>query len=299
MGTAPSISRRALAAALAFGTGAFSLATGCSLRGRHLGDVRIGDSDAAVRYALSSLSKKHGGRFEALSVEEDPPTKWSSDTVYDILSVPAQGRPRPFQAMIAADSGTGRLTMGLRDDYSQYLFSDRAVEPFRDALRSRRDVAGYGLRLTYVHMDARDWRAGDYEAYMGEGLPGDPEVEAAILFPRGWSADQYAAAAKGCIDTLYALERSMSVYLGVEGLDPYRSGLRPADVDEMYPATRRPSPPSEEQLARDIRDSMDNPAPQVPWDGNGNPDGKPRDPAAAGSYPTVHWNPGHGPSTWK
>ena len=302
MGTAPSISRRALAAALA--PALAGLLSGCGVLNVSQGelDVVIKNKDEAAAHVAGELEKCYGARFELVSRDD----AWVDTTgrvlTYEMLFAPEGDRGRVFGAFVRADVKSGHAVGSVESDYSQYLFKERAEAPFRSALAGLEGLAGWAARLTKARFASKPWHAEDFDAYMGSGGMRDPSVEVVLMMPRGRSVEEWAETAAPCFKSLYGLKRSMEVVVGLEGADFRKSPLRPMDVDEADPNSRRPAP-SAESLAEDFGwlsdDELSPTGPKaVPWDGNGNPDRKPQDPGSTSAYPTVHWNPGHGPSAW-
>ena len=262
----------------------------------------IKSKDEAAAHVAGELEKCYGTQFELVSQDD----AWVDTTgrvlTYEMLFAPESDRDRVFGAFVRADAGSGRVEGVAESDYSQYLFKDRAEAPFRSVLAGLGGLAGWSARLDYARFASKPWRAEDFDAYMGFGVPGDPTVEVVLMMPRGRGIGEWSETAASCFRSLYGLKRSMEVVVGLEGADYRKSPLRPMDVDEADPNSRRPAP-SAESLAEDFGwlsdDELSPTGPKaVPWDGNGNPDGKPQDPGSTSAYPTVHWNPGHGPSAW-
>ena len=186
---------------------------------------------------------------------------------YWFLLAPEREPGRPFRAYVGA-SDENRLIKGPHDDLSQYLFKGRA------------------------------WGPGEFGEYMGSGRDGEPCVDVNVMVPRDGDAASWAEAAEAAFAAMYGVGMSMQARVGVEGTDPYRSALRFPDLGEMFPATRR-DPPTADRLAEDFELALTfDELYSTSWDGNGNPDGVPRDPSDDHSRATIEWFDGHGPDRW-
>ena len=256
--------------------------------------TKVEDGQFARHLCLETMAERYGEAFAIDAFEE---AKVRGLTVYNLVAAPETRRFQAFGCTLRVDEGSRKVAEGPLTDYSHYLFKERAERPFTDAVKGANGLAGYAATLTYVRYDDVEWRREDYPAYMGSGGIRDPRVEVLLMFPRGLDAEEYAARAKPCLDSLYGLGLPVGVYMGVEGSDPIKQPLRGIDVDEEFPGTRSGGP-DERRLRQDFDDALFEFAFDAQWDGDGNPDGKPFDPGSARAYPTVHWNPGHGPSTW-
>ena len=256
--------------------------------------AKVEDGQSARHLCLETMGERYG---ESFSIVDGGDARGRGLAVYNFTVVPNSKQSQVFSCTLRVDKGSRRVMEGPLADYSQYLFKERAERPFADAVKDAEGLAGYAATLTYVRYDEVEWSEGDYLSYMGAGEGQDPRVEVLLMFPRGLDAEVYAARAKPCLDSLYGLGLPVGVYMGVEGSDPIKQPLRGIDAEEEFPETRG-SGPDKKRLRQDFDDALFEFAFDTRWDGNGSPDRKPQDPGSTRSYPTVHWNPGHGPSAW-
>lgn len=270
---------------------------GCGAAGGLPGGApSVSGSDDALALALDSLGRLYGGSYEALGEIAEKELSFGGAEYWFLLR--PEGDPgRPFRAYVGA-SDESRLIKGPNNNLSQYLFKGRAEGPFLEALRACPGLAGCSATLRYTRFDGRAWGPGEFGEYMGSGRDGEPCVDVNVMVPRDGDAASWAEAAEAAFAAMYGVGMAMRARVGVEGTDPYRSALRLPDIDEMFPATRR-DPPTAARLAEDFELALTFDEPySTSWDGNGNPDGVPRDPSDSHSRATIEWFDGHGPDRW-
>ena len=248
----------------------------------------IENAAAAQDYCAKQLKERYG--FDVTHVGDDATGKndLRDLVIYKPLFAPADKPEQVFGATLQVSTTDKHAASEVLADWSQYYFRDRAEKPFKEALATCEGLVGWAARLIYVHRDDKVWKPEDYEAYMGEGTRRDPHVEVVLMLPQGLDAQAYAQIAAPCFKTLYALNQTMEVSVGVKGLDYRKSPLRSPDADEIDVTSRRDAP-DEARLARDFAEYLAQLDTNATWNGNGNPDGRPGDPGSTDSYPTVHW----------
>lgn len=271
------------------------------------GCVRVPDLNARMPWdartvsgpddALALMTEELGERFGREFAEAPDPNPYDgADAGMRTISfdlTPGDDPSKVFSATVLADTSTGAVRGGVLCDWPQYLFRDRFLGPFRDALAGAEGLAGWGVAMSYVRYDARAWRDSDYDDYVGTGQRGEPEADAFLLLPRDGSKRQWAETIAQAGDALYRLGRSIWIGAAKEG-DSFEKPPYVADQKYRY-ASERSETPTADEVEDSLEDwSWDVPEDKQHWDGASTGG----DPGSDSYLPQITWNPGHGPETW-
>lgn len=246
--------------------------------------------------ALALMTEELGERFGREFAEAPDPNPYDgADAGTRTISfdlTPGDDPSQVFSATVLADASTGAVRGGVLCDWPQYLFRDRFLGPFRDALAGAEGLAGWGVAMSYVRYDARAWRDSDYDDYVGTGQRGEPEADAFLLLPRDSSFQQCAQTIKDAGDALYGIGQNLQIEATREGKIFGQETLYGADQKYRYASTR-PGTPSLGMILKWIED-WGEPKDAPDWDGSSTGG----DPGSSSYLPQITWNPGHGPETW-
>lgn len=262
---------------------------GDAIAGTHGDGPRIADAQAARNLCMQQVGKRLDRKLIHVGDEPEGANDLRELVIYHPLLAPEDEPGKVFGAKLTVSSKSRRAEGDALDDYAQYLFKDEMERPFRAVLQAMPGIAGWSARLIYVRFDTQRWTSDQLDAYRGAGTAADPHVEVVLMLPRQASAKAYAEIAEPCFRQLYALDQTVAVHVGIQGLDYRQCPLRVPDTDEID-VHGRAGAPDAARLERDFSSYMNQIDESKTWDGDGNPDGSPGDPGSTASYPVITWN---------
>lgn len=289
VGHVPHPSRRNFVQTMLVLPGVF-LTSGCfshsplNLGGKPMSDTIIESVDDALSLSLEQLAERHGESFHYVDEVEPITYEPSSGEVgYTFCLAPDSHPDHYFTAMVVANAKTGKLSYDAESNFSQWLFKERAEQPYRRVLEQDEAAIGYATRIFYTHMDDKLWQDDQLETYMGEGGHGDPRVETFAVFDSALGRDEAVAAVTRIQAALWELDGSMCLTAVRRGADPREDWLYLTPSSKQLRSSRGDAPTTSE--VEDIVELHYGTEDLQVWDGSATIG----DPSLGSTLPEVTW----------